>query len=173
MSSRIVGYQVHDHRGNHWAGRPSYEILTEETALSELKAARKGQGCWLMTAVLDGDIEEPTFEAGGPQVRYSASEIAALVQAAEPLAELLFDHHPAGEVHVLEVDGGEVTNLKMALGPFQRKGEKVERTVKITKPGITFGKVGQAKWCEATQKWEVFFTAPWAGWYTDDEIESA
>lgn len=173
MSSRIVGYQVQDHHGNHWADRPSYEILTEETALSDMEAASKGQGCWLMIAILDGDIEEQTFEAGGPQVRYSASEIGALVLAAEPLAELLFDHHPDGKVFNLEVDGSDVTRLKMALGPFQRAGEKVERTVKITKPGITFGKVGQAKWCATSKKWEVFFTAPWGGWYTDDEIESA
>jgi hypothetical protein len=124
MSSRIVGYQVHDHRGNHWADRSSFEILTEETALNDLKAARNGQGCWLMTAILDGDIEKPTFEAGGPQVRYSTSEIAALVQAAEPLAELLFDDHPDGKVFSLEVDGGEVTRLKKALGPFKEQPAK-------------------------------------------------
>jgi hypothetical protein len=173
MSAKIVGYQVHDHRGNHWANRPSYFILTEETALSDLETARKGQGCWIMTAVLEGDIEEATFEAGGPQARYSASEVAALVRAAEPLAELLFDHHPIGEVFKLEVDGGEVTNLKMALAPFQKKGETIQRNVKITKPGITFGKVGLGTFCDKTQKWDVVFTAPWGGWYAHDELELA
>jgi hypothetical protein len=173
MSAKIVGYQVQDYNGNNWDDQPSYLILTQETALSHLEAASKADGCWFMIVILDGDIEDPTFEAGGPQAHYPASEVAALVGAAEPLAELLFDHHPVGEVFKLEVDGGEITNLKMALAPFQRKSDKADRTVKITKPGITFGKVGQAKWCESTSKWEVLFTSPWGGWYTDDEIESA
>lgn len=171
MSAKIVGYQVQDYNGNNWADQPSYLILTQETALIHLEAASKAEGCWFMIVILEGDIEDPAFEAGGPQAHYPASEVAALVRAAEPLAELLFDHHPVGKVFPLEVDGGEVTNLKMALAPFQKKGEKVERTVKITKPGITFGKVGQATWCETTQKWEVVFTAPWGGWYSDNEIE--
>jgi hypothetical protein len=118
MSAKIVGYQVQDDRGNNWAGRPSYEILTEATAISDLTAARKGQGFWLMIAILEDDIEEPAYESGGPQVRHSVADVATLVAAAKPLAELLFDHHQANSMMNLEVDGGDVTALKLALAPF-------------------------------------------------------
>jgi hypothetical protein len=115
--SRIVGYQVVDSHGNHWADRASFLILSEQTAINDLSAARNGQGFWTMVAILDGDIQEPQFETGcgTPSI---PSQVLELVSAAIPLSELLFDHHEKGKVFTLEVDGGEVTRLKLALAPF-------------------------------------------------------
>ncbi len=59
----IIGYQVQNAAGENWGDRPSFEILTAETAIADLQAARQlSDGLWLMVAILDGDIEEPTFE---------------------------------------------------------------------------------------------------------------
>jgi len=60
----ILGYQVQDQQGNHWANRPSFEILTEQTALKELMESRNNSAsaCWNIIAITEGDIEEPTFE---------------------------------------------------------------------------------------------------------------
>lgn len=58
----IVGYQVQDERGNNWGERASFEILSQALAISDLKEARaNSSGTWLMIAILDGDVEEPTF----------------------------------------------------------------------------------------------------------------
>lgn len=63
---KIVGYQVHTPDGDcHWRDRPSYLILTEATAIRDLLDARKAQGHWIMTAILEDDIEEPWFEDQG------------------------------------------------------------------------------------------------------------
>ena len=60
----IIGYQVQDQHGNNWDDRPSYEILTEQTAVKELKLARARyrDDNYNMIVILQGDIEEPTFE---------------------------------------------------------------------------------------------------------------
>jgi hypothetical protein len=60
----IIGYQVQDQHGNNWDDRPSYEILTEQTAIKELKLARARyrDDNYNMIVILQGDIEEPTFE---------------------------------------------------------------------------------------------------------------
>jgi hypothetical protein len=42
--------------------------------------------------------------------------LSELLEAARPLADLLFDHHPAGEMVALQVDAGDVTRLKNAVG---------------------------------------------------------
>lgn len=42
--------------------------------------------------------------------------LSELLDAARPLADLLFDHHPAGEMLTLQVDAGDVTRLKNAVG---------------------------------------------------------
>lgn len=63
QSPAILGYQVQNADGENWGGRPSFEILTAETAITDLQAARRSsEGLWLLVAILDGDIEEPTFE---------------------------------------------------------------------------------------------------------------
>lgn len=63
---KIVGYQVHTPDGKyHWGDRPSYLILTEATAIRDLLDARKGQGHWIMTAILEDDIQEAWFEDQG------------------------------------------------------------------------------------------------------------
>lgn len=60
---KIIGYQVQNADGENWDDRPSYEVLTAETATAELLEARKsGTGHWLMIAILDGDIEDVEFE---------------------------------------------------------------------------------------------------------------
>lgn len=60
----IIGYQVQDQHGNNWADRPSYEILTEQTAIKDLLDARNANNnsLFVMIAIIEGDIEEPTFE---------------------------------------------------------------------------------------------------------------
>jgi hypothetical protein len=58
----IVGYQVQTPAGDQWAGRPENIILSQATAIKDLRTARKGQGKWLMVAVLEGDVENPSFE---------------------------------------------------------------------------------------------------------------
>ena len=60
----IIGYQVQDQHGNNWDDRPSYEILTEQTAVKELKLARARyrDDNYNMIVILQGDIEDPTFE---------------------------------------------------------------------------------------------------------------
>jgi hypothetical protein len=58
----LVGYQVQNEFGVHWARRASYEILNQETATADLFAARTSPvGTWLMVAIFDGDIEDPAF----------------------------------------------------------------------------------------------------------------
>jgi hypothetical protein len=61
----ILGYQIQDQHGDNWAGRPSYEILTQATAINELKESRSQQSTshYNMVVILKGDIEEPTFES--------------------------------------------------------------------------------------------------------------
>ena len=63
-STKIIGYQVQDQHGQHWADRPSYEVLSKPTAIRDLRRARaeNPEMCYLMIAILDGDIEEPVFE---------------------------------------------------------------------------------------------------------------
>jgi predicted signal transduction protein with EAL and GGDEF domain len=60
----IIGYQVQDQYGNNWDDRPSCEILTEQTAVKELKLARAryGDDNFNMIVILQGDIKEPAFE---------------------------------------------------------------------------------------------------------------
>lgn len=58
----LVGYQVQNEYGEHWANRASFEILNQEAATADLHAARTSPvGTWLMVAIFDGDIEGPTF----------------------------------------------------------------------------------------------------------------
>ncbi|WP_439126157.1 MAG: hypothetical protein ACNJA3_27705 (plasmid) [Pseudomonas rhizophila] len=63
LAPAIVGYQVHNGDQEHWADRPSFEILSMEMAHQDLVEAREAQpgAGWLMIAILDGDIEAPTF----------------------------------------------------------------------------------------------------------------
>ena len=65
----IIGFQVQDQNGNNWGERPSYEILTEATAIKELKLARSQcqHNNYNMVAILEGDIEEATFEQAPPK----------------------------------------------------------------------------------------------------------
>lgn len=59
----IIGYQVQNRNGEHWAGRPSNVILTEETAVREYGQARTyNDSPYKMIAILEGDIEHPVFE---------------------------------------------------------------------------------------------------------------
>jgi hypothetical protein len=58
----IAGYQVQTPAGDQWAGRPDDLILSQATAIKDLRTARKGQGQWLMVVVLEGDVENPSFE---------------------------------------------------------------------------------------------------------------
>lgn len=60
----IIGYQVMNTvTGEHWNDRPSFEILSERTAIQEFKDAREsGVKGWLLSPILPGDIEKPTFE---------------------------------------------------------------------------------------------------------------
>ena len=77
---KIVGYQVHTQDGNHhWGDRPSYLILTEATAIRDLLDARKGQGHWIMTAILEDDIEEAWFEDQGWDL-FDISDDVKLIQ---------------------------------------------------------------------------------------------
>lgn len=114
--SAIVGYQVQDSDCNNWGDRPSFLILTEKTAINDLLEARKSGGFWTMIAILNGDVQDPSYE--NESLEESANHLTELVLAARPLADLLFDHHPAGDMHHLQVDGGEVSRLKNALVPF-------------------------------------------------------
>jgi hypothetical protein len=61
----ILGYQIQDQHGDNWAERPSHEILTQATAINELKEARAQQSTshYNMIVILKGDIEDPTFES--------------------------------------------------------------------------------------------------------------
>jgi hypothetical protein len=167
---KIVGYQVQDEKGNNWADRPSFLILSEQTALGDMAQARMRQfGIWLMIAIFEGDIEEPEYEVGYTPI--TQAHVSELVSAASPLSELLFDHYPPGEIHALEVDGGDVTRLKLALAPFLAVPSTEGKKVRINAPGMTFGKEGLASWDEAAQKWEVAFSPPWSGWYTEKELD--
>ncbi|MDC8832833.1 hypothetical protein [Alteromonas gilva] len=59
----IIGFQVmNTQTGELWNDRPSFEILSERTAVNEYKNARKTSKDWSLTPILTGDIEEPTFE---------------------------------------------------------------------------------------------------------------
>lgn len=167
---KIVGYQVQDEKGNNWADRPSFLILSQQTAIGDMAEARRRQfGIWLMITIFDGDIEEPEYEVGYAPI--TAAHVSELVSAATPLSELLFDHHQPGEMHALEVDGGDVTRLKLALAPFLFVPGTVGRKVRINAPGITFGKEGVATWDDDAQKWEVSFNPPWTGWYTETQLD--
>ncbi|MFK4131974.1 hypothetical protein ACI2KR_06720 [Pseudomonas luteola] len=60
---QILGYQVVDRHGHHSNDRPSYLILTEQTAVADLLEARASKtGLWTMVAILEGDIQKPEFE---------------------------------------------------------------------------------------------------------------
>lgn len=59
----IIGYQVQDEHGNNWGNRPSYHILTEQAATRDLHQSREELSAnFVMVAILNGDIEQPTFE---------------------------------------------------------------------------------------------------------------
>ncbi len=61
----IIGYQVQNHNGEQWAKRSSQEVLTENTALTDLQEAkekRPGER-WGLIAISCGDIREPSLEA--------------------------------------------------------------------------------------------------------------
>lgn len=62
QSPQIIGYQVQNSVGDNWADRPSFVVLDAETAIADLLAARKADCDWVMIAILEGDIEEPSFE---------------------------------------------------------------------------------------------------------------
>lgn len=167
---KIVGYQVHDEQGNHWADRPSYLILSQKTAINDMIQARRRQfGLWSMIVIFQGDIEEPEYEVGYQPI--TDIHISELVSAATPLSDLLFDHHQPGEMHTLEVDGGDVTRLKLALAPFLLIPPTAGRKVRINAQGLTFGKEGFATWDDDAKKWEVSFSPPWTGWYTETQLD--
>lgn len=60
----ILGYQVQDIQGNNWGGRASNMVLTEATAIRDIKEARKQQPTngYGLIAILSNDIDEPVFE---------------------------------------------------------------------------------------------------------------
>ena len=60
----IIGYQVQDQHGNNYGDKPSFLVLSEDSAVSDLMEARKRykDDCYVMVAILEGDIEEPSFE---------------------------------------------------------------------------------------------------------------
>lgn len=61
---KVLGYQVQNLQGDNFGGRFSYLILTEQTAISDLMAARSKDpsGCWNIVTILTDDIDEPIFE---------------------------------------------------------------------------------------------------------------
>lgn len=61
----VVGFQVQNNNGENWNDRPSYEILTQELAVKDLVEARKQLPAqlWLMVAILENDIQEPTYNS--------------------------------------------------------------------------------------------------------------
>jgi hypothetical protein len=59
----IIGYQVQDQNGNNWSDRPSYLVLTEQTAVEDLKAARSSKtGDYSIVGILRNDIQDPILE---------------------------------------------------------------------------------------------------------------
>lgn len=59
----ILGYQIRNIKGELWGNRSSQQILTEQTALIELKEARaQSESGYMMVAVVEGDIANPHFE---------------------------------------------------------------------------------------------------------------
>ncbi|WP_199438383.1 hypothetical protein [Vibrio owensii] len=61
---KIIGYQVQNKQQNHWKNRPSYEVLTQLTALQEFQQAciEDPEGNYSLLSIMEGDIEDPTFE---------------------------------------------------------------------------------------------------------------
>lgn len=49
-------------------------------------------------------------------------------------------------------------------------GRRIPLTVRITEPGLTFGKEGKATWDATAGKYMVVFGAPWCGWYTEEQF---
>lgn len=60
----ITGYQVVcGNTDEHWADRPSFEILTLECAQLDLREAlRANRGAYRLVIIRKGDIEEPSYE---------------------------------------------------------------------------------------------------------------
>jgi len=102
----IVGYQVVNQFGNHWNNRPSFEILTEETAISELTESRLKQEetgeFYQLLSILDGDIEEPTFEAD------SAIKGESPNQTQRQIIEYKKTPSHCPDCHSGEIEGGSV-----------------------------------------------------------------
>lgn len=58
----VLGYQVFcPDTGEHWNDRPSFEILDMATGLDDFTQARKDDRFFVLMAITDGMIEEPTF----------------------------------------------------------------------------------------------------------------
>lgn len=58
----VIGYQVYDFEGEPWGDRPTFEILTYEDALRDMRAALdSGSRAYRMVMIRDQDVENPTF----------------------------------------------------------------------------------------------------------------
>lgn len=98
-AENIIGYQVKDQHGEHWADRPSYEVLSKQTAIGDLIRARaeNPEKSYMMIAILDGDIEEPAFEkvdgveADGVLRQLSYQETSCLLAGLRILQDMIED----------------------------------------------------------------------------------
>lgn len=60
----IIGYQVQNKQGKTWQGRASSYVMTEQSALKDLTAAREAQpdAGFFIKALIKGDVIAPEFE---------------------------------------------------------------------------------------------------------------
>lgn len=65
----IIGFQVNNDAGDHFGERPSFEVLCADTACKDLIKA--GQQGWVLSAIYEGDIEDPSFcrEGGSDSIQ--------------------------------------------------------------------------------------------------------
>lgn len=108
----IAGYQVQTPAGDQWAGRPENLILSQATAISDLRMARKGQGQWIMSVVLDGDIENPEFEKSPSGYIGTDGEGWALFEVGTDLDKPLMEIQRDDEMGIFATDDDALDHVK-------------------------------------------------------------
>lgn len=119
----IIGYQVQDTYGNKWGNRPTFHVLTERTAIQELKEARdKVSDSYVMVAIQEGDIPSPTFE---DELASSSEQYKTLAVSTGHLAD---EEHAILDRLANDIDCNKIAGretgwfVKLAESPSQNLG---------------------------------------------------
>ncbi len=87
----IIGYQLVGKNGDMFANKPDNFVMSEQTIIEQQAIARKSNINYSVVAVLEGDIESPTFECALLDTRDRYSVLGVCTNHLKPEDMVLLD----------------------------------------------------------------------------------